>query len=425
MTNLVIGAGLVGITSAYELLKRGQSVTLLEQQEGPALGASFANAGMLTPSMSDPWNSPGVYKYLAKSLFNPSSSMRLKLNAIPSLMGWGAKFLRYSSEPYFNAALKDNFNLTTYSLRKTQDIADKYDLQYCRKSKGTLSIFNTPEDFSVKEGLYNKLSKLGLKCSILNPDEIISLVPSLASIRSQLHKGIHYHQDESGDAHLFCKALLAKYLEAGGQIQYGVSVKSLAISNNKITGVNTESEFIPAKRVVVACGANSPSILKSVNINLDVKPAKGYSLTINVDGVSGLPSLPVLNDAMNVVVTPLGNRLRLVGTAEFAGFDLSIDKKRMAALFEMFEYMYPEIASQVDQNSATPWAGLRPMSCDGKPFIGASKIKGLYINSGQGPLGWTLAMGSANLIADIMLSAPTEIDAKPFSMIRADRNISV
>jgi len=421
MTNLVIGAGLVGITSAYELLKRGQSVTLLEQQEGPALGASFANAGMLTPSMSDPWNSPEVYKYLAKSLFNPSSFMCLRLNAIPSLIGWGAKFLHYSSESYYNAALKDNFNLTTYSLRKTQEIADKYDLQYCRKSKGTLSIFNTSKDFAVKENLYKKLSKLGLKGSILTPDEIISLVPSLASMRSQLYKGIHYHQDESGDAHLFCKALLAKYLEAGGQIRYGVSVKSLAISNKKITGVNTESEFIPATRVVVASGANSPAILKSANINLDVKPAKGYSLTINVDGVSGLPSLPVVNDAMNVVVTPLGNRLRLVGTAEFAGLDLSIDK-RMTTLFEMFECMYPEIASQVDRDSALPWAGLRPMSCDGKPFIGASKIKDLYVNSGQGPLGWTLAMGSANLLADIMLGYPTEINAKPFSMQRSDRN---
>ena len=425
MTNLVIGAGLIGITSAYELLKRGQSVTLLEECEGPALVTSFANAGMLTPSMSDPWNSPGVYKYLAKSLFNPRASMRIRLHAIPSLIGWGSKFLRYSSKHYFQAALKDNYNLTCYSLRKTQEIAEKYNLQYCRDTNGTLSIFNTHEDFSVKESLYQSLQKSGLKCTILSPSEIISLVPSLAPIHSKLYKGIHYYQDESGDAHLFCKELLAKYLAAGGQIKYGISVKSLAVSRNKIIGVNTQSEFIPATQVVVASGANSPAILKSVNVNLDVKPAKGYSLTLNVDGVSGLPSLPVLNDAMNVVITPLGDRLRLVGTAEFAGFDLSIDNARIMQLYEMFEFMYPEIASQVDRESALPWAGLRPMSCDGKPFIGASKIKGLYINSGQGPLGWTLAMGSANILADIMLGSPTEIDAKPFSMLRSDRDISV
>ena len=144
-----------------------------------------------------------------------------------------------------------------------------------------------------------------------------------------------------------------------------------------------------------------------------------------MDGVSGLPALPVLNDAMNVVVTPLGNRLRLVGTAEFAGFDVSVDKKRIASLFEMFEIIYPEVASQVDSESATPWAGLRPMSCDGKPFIGATKIKGLYINSGQVPLGWTLAMGSANLLADTMFNRPTEIDARPFSLLRAHRIMSM
>ena len=425
MTDLVIGAGLMGITSAYELLKRGRSVTILEELEGPALGASYANAGMLTPSMSDPWNSPGVYKYLAKSLFNPSSSMRLRLNTVPSLLGWGSKFLRYSSEPYFKAALKDNFNLTSYSLRKTQEIAERYDLQYCRKSEGTLSIFNTQEDFFIKENLYKSLNKLGLKCSVLNPDEIVSLVPSLSSISSKLYKGIHYHQDESGDAHLFCKALLKKFLELGGQIKYGVPLKSLTIANNKIIGITTDLEYIAASNVVIAAGANSPRLLRSAKVNLDVKPAKGYSLTINVNGVSGLPTLPVLNDAMNVVVTPLGNRLRLVGTAEFAGFDLSADKKRIASLFEMFEIIYPEVASQVDSESATPWAGLRPMSCDGKPFIGATKIKGLYINSGQGPLGWTLAMGSANLLADTMFDTPTEIDARPFSLLRAHRNISM
>jgi len=425
MTNLVIGAGLIGITSAYELLMRGQSVTLLDELEGPALGTSFANAGMLTPSMSDPWNSPGVYKYLVKSLFDPSASMRLRLHAIPSLIGWGTKFLRYSSEPYFQAAIKDNYNLASYSLRKTQEIAEKYDLQYCRNTSGTMSIFRSHKDFSVKESFYQLLKQSGLKCSILSPSEIISLVPSLASIRSELYKGIHYHQDESGDAHLFCRELLEKYLALGGQIKYGVSVKSLAVSRNRVTGVNSQSEFIPATQVVVASGAKSPAILQSADVNLDVKPAKGYSLTINVDGIADLPSLPVLDDAMNVVITPLEDRLRMVGTAEFAGFDLSIDAVRIKKLYEMFEIMYPEIASQVNRESAIPWAGLRPMSCDGKPFIGTSKIKGLYINSGQGPLGWTLAMGSANLLADIMLGSSTEIDAKPFSMLRVDRDTSI
>ena len=423
--NLVIGAGLMGVTSAYELLMRGHSVTLIEELEAPALVTSFANAGILTPSLPEPWNGPGIYKNLVKSLFNPSASMRLRWHAIPSLMGWGIKFLKYSSAAHFKAACHENFRLTSYSLKKTQEIAQKLDLQYCRGRKGTISIFRNHEDFAFKESLYQSLAALGMKCRILSPSEIISMLPSLAGIQSELYKGIHYHDDEFGDAHLFCRELCKKFIEAGGKIKYGISVKSIALKNDQVIGVNTQDGFLRGDRVVVAAGTKSPTILKTANVHLDVKPAKGYSVTMKIDDHEIMPSLPMLDDAMNVVFTPLGNRLRMVGTAEFAGFDTSIDPVRINRLFEMLEMVFPDIANSINRDDAELWAGLRPMSCDGKPFIGECEIKGLFVNSGQGPLGWTLAMGSANMLADIVSDVATTIDARPFSMNRFDRNISV
>jgi len=423
--NLVIGAGLMGITSAYEMLMRGHSVTLIEELRAPALVTSFANAGMLTPSMPEPWNGPGVYKNLAKSLFNPSASMRLRWHAIPSLMGWGIKFLKYSSAAHFKAACRENFHLTTYSLRKTQEIAQKLDLQYCRGRKGTISIFRNHEDFSFKESLYQSLAPLGMNCKILSPSEIVSILPNLAGVQSELYKGIHYHDDEFGDAHLFCRELSKKFIEAGGKIKYGISVKSITIENNKVIGINTQDGFLRGDRVVVAAGTKSPEILKTAGVHLDVKPAKGYSVTMKIDDNKILPALPMLDDAMNVVFTPLGDRLRMVGTAEFSGFDTSVDVLRINRLFEALEMMFPEIASNINRDDAEMWAGLRPMSCDGKPFIGECEIKGLFVNSGQGPLGWTLAMGSANMLADIISDVATTIDARPFSMNRFDRDASV
>ena len=176
---------------------------------------------------------------------------------------------------------------------------------------------------------------------------------------------------------------------------------------------------------MVAAGTKSPTILKTADVHLDVKPAKGYSVTMKIDDHKIMPSLPMLDDAMNVVFTPLGNRLRMVGTAEFAGFDTSIDPVRINKLFEMLEMVFPDIANSINRDDAELWAGLRPMSCDGKPFIGECEIKGLFVNSGQGPLGWTLAMGSANMLADIVSDVATTIDARPFSMNRFDRDISV
>jgi len=416
MTTLIIGGGLMGLTTAQVLIEQGENVCVLEAGEGVALETSFANGGLLTPSMPEPWNSPGVYKLLAASLFDPRSSMKLRLRTIPSLFGWGIQFLRHSTQRRYEKACIDNFSLGTFSLAKTQEITERLNLDYCRATGGTLGVFRTHADFAEKEWVCMFLKDLGMNYSVLTADEMIALVPALAEIREQIYNGILYADDECGDAHLFCRELERVFGDAGGKIEFDVAVSAFRVENKKIIGVETSAGFKSADRVVVAAGTASPALLSSVGISLPVKPVKGYSVTIDVSGVDQLPTIPVLDDAMHAAITPLGNRLRMVGTAEFTGFDTSINPLRADSLYDMLESILPGVAAQLDRSKAQPWAGLRPMSYDGKPFIGPCEIDGLFVNSGHGHLGWTMAMGSAHLLAQQMSASPLSVDARPFSL---------
>jgi D-amino-acid dehydrogenase len=425
MTTLIIGGGLMGLTTAHVLMEQGEDVCILEAGCGVALETSYANGGMLTPSMPEPWNSPGIYKHLAASLFNPRSSMKLRLRAIPSLFGWGIRFLSHSTQQHYEKACIDNFALASYSLSKTREITERLNLEYCRASGGTLGVFRNQADFAEKEWVCKFLKDLGMNYAVLTADEMISVVPALADTREQIYNGILYSDDECGDAHLFCRELEREYCNGGGTIDFGVSVSALRCEQGKITGVETSSGFRPANSVVVAAGTKSPALLSTAGVSLAVKPVKGYSVTIDVSGIDDVPTIPVLDDSMHAGMTPLGNRLRMVGTAEFTGFDTSINPVRADNLYDMFEKILPGIAAQVDRSKAEPWAGLRPMSYDGKPFIGPCDIDGLFVNCGQGHLGWTMAMGSAHLLAQQISGKAVPVNDRPFSLDVAMRHSGI
>jgi D-amino-acid dehydrogenase len=255
-----------------------------------------------------------------------------------------------------------------------------------------------------------------MRFSALDSNGIVALEPSLEDVRHDLVAGIHFVDDEFGDARQFCTELAGSIVASGGTIDTDTQVTEILASRGRVTGLRTHREVISADRVVLAAGPWSRRLSKPLGLSLPVQPAKGYSVTIDITGLDGAPRIPVLDDTMHAGVTPLDHRLRLVGTAEFTGFDSRVQQLRVDNLFDLLQALFPKIDARVDRAKARPWAGLRPMSADGKPVIGRTPVEGLYLNTGHGQLGWTMAAGSAEVLADLMQGTTPAIDTTPFAL---------
>ena len=415
---VIIGGGLQGLATANALLDRGESVLILEKEEDTGSATSFANAGMLTPSQSSPWNSPSDILKILSGIGRKDSPMVLSPSAIPSLLFWGLKFLRNSTKKRFIAISKNGFELASYSRSLTKEIREKESFEYDNNDNGTLKIFHSQEalDRSVE---ITKILNSSISMNVMGSRDISLVEPALAPIANQLVGGIHYPEDEIGDAYKFCKLLEDLVRFKGGRILVNTDIKKILINKGKVNGVITDRAILQTKRVVVAAGSWSHALLKQVGLRLPVRPVKGYSLTLDTAGLNDKPKLAVLDENTHTAVTPLGNRIRIAGTAEFAGFDDNIHPKRITYLNKMLESIYPKLYSQLDLEEGRLWYGFRPMSADGLPFLGKTKIDGLFVNSGQGQSGWTLAMGSASLVADLIVNKSTDIDPSPFLASRS------
>ena len=414
MQTLIIGGGIIGLATAQVLVERGENVHVLEAREGVGLETSFANGGLLTPSLPEPWNGPGVHRHLAASLFRSSASMQLRFRAIPSLMSWGVAFLRNSTANRFYAATEDNYRLAVYSRDKTRALTEKLELDYDLLDSGTLYLFQDAEAMAERQAICDHLATLGLTSRNIDRDEIREIEPTLKDCADKFSGAIWFPDDAIGDAHLFCKELARTVVAGGGEIDTGMRVSKLICDRAGALGVDTNRGRIDAQRIIIAAGVHRPALLRSVACSLAVKPAKGYSLTFDCTDLGDLPDVAIVDGAAHSAISRFGRRIRIVGTADFAGFDKSISQSRVDQLFAVLESSLPALAAKVDRGAGQVWAGLRPMSNDGRPFIGAGNIEGLFINVGHGALGWTMAMGSAHLLADQILDRATEIDVNPF-----------
>lgn len=414
MATVVIGGGLVGLSTAQALIDRGEEVLVIEANEAVGSETSFANGGMLTPSLPEPWNGPGVFSHLLTSLFVPGASMKLRLSAIPSLLTWGAGFIRHSRrQSYYDAAL-DNYRLAMFSLEKTREVADRLGLKFDYAESGTLCVYCEEQALAARLDLCGRLSSAGLNSRRVSIDELTEIEPALTPTRDRLAGGIWLPDDAKGDAHLYCRELAEVIQRQGGQIRLGARVEALRLDADGVHSVSIANEEFATRRVVISAGAGSRALLRSVGVGLPVQPAKGYSITVAGNGLGMLPTVAIADDATHTVFTALGGRLRVAGTAEFAGYDKSLPRSRINALFGALEAVLPEIAARVRRDDSAEWAGLRPMSNDGRPFVGPTKIPGLFLNTGHGALGWTMAMGSGHLVADHVLGNEPGVDGRPF-----------
>ena len=412
MKVLVIGSGLIGVTSAYYLKCQGHDVVVVDRASGPGLETSFANGALLTPSMSEPWNAPGSWRVLLASLAQPSSPLKLRLHAIPSLAGWGLEFLRNSEPDIFRRNTLTNLRFAMHSLQVMNLLREHTGVAYGRSAKGTLRLFRDATSFAEALVNANRLVDSGIRFKQLSSSAMTALEPSLAPIAKSVVGAIHYESDETGDAHAFCVAL-AEYLgRQGVHFHFGKSVKELEVRSSRVESVIADGEKFTADRYVVAAGSYSTPIFSHVGLHLPVRPAKGYSVTFDMRDRPASLRIPVVDDQLHAVVVPVGNSIRAAGTAEFAGYRRNMDSARIRNLLRLACQILPE--ESLDPQTARPWCGLRPMSADGVPIIGPTPIANLWVNTGHGHLGWTLAAGSAKLLAELVSDTKPSTDPTPF-----------
>ncbi|PLX54617.1 MAG: hypothetical protein C0629_16890 [Chromatiales bacterium] len=418
MRAVVIGAGLIGLTTALFLRRHGAEVVVVDRADGPGAETSFANGGLLTPSMADPWNAPGILGKMLRWIGHESAPVLLRPHALPALGAWGIAFLRQSRPQRFRENLLRNVRLANYSLSVMAGLRDEYEFAYDGACSGSLKLLRDTVALEQATAMAESLVSHGVRFQSLDRAATVALEPALAPVADEVAGSLFFPDDESGDAHRFCCAVAEVLRRLGVTLRFGLEVESLRKQGGRMTGVVTAQGVLEADVYVVAAGSYSTQLLRPLGLRLPVRPAKGYSITLPVEGLQQRPRLPVVDDALHAVVVPLGHRLRVAGTAEFAGFDRTLRPQRIDNLRYLLRQTYPEIAASLDAAPVQAWTGLRPMSADGVPLIGVTSIGSLFLNTGHGPLGWTLAAGSAKALADKIMGQPPGFDIGEYSPAR-------
>jgi len=418
---LVVGGGLIGVLTAWYLAERGFQVAVLERREGTALETSYANGGLVTPSQSDPWNAPGTLLHLLRWLGREDSPLLLRPRALPGMWRWGLEFLFASRAAHWWRAAEANLRLGLYSVAALKALRASLKLEYEALSVGTLKVFRDRDSLERSTVLARSLAPLGLEYKTLDAAATVDMEPLLAPLTEKLAGAIHYPADESGDAQLFTRQLERHARDAGVRFQFGAEVKSVRADGGAVSSVATGAGELTADVYVLAAASASPALAAPLGIRLPIYPVKGYSVTLpGMDWTRRL-SMPLVDFEQKVVITPLGQRLRIAGTAEFAGYDLTLNRRRCAHILRHALELVPEIASQAEHVEAQHWAGLRPMTCDGPPVVGATAYPNLFINAGHGPLGWTLGAGSSRALADLVAGRKPELELAPYRPARFAR----
>ena len=404
MKVIVMGAGVIGVTSAWYLAKAGHEVTVLERNASAASETSFANGGQISVSHAEPWANPAAPLKMLKWLGKEDAPLLFRLRADPAQWSWGLRFLRECSAARSTHNMIQLVNLGTYSRDSLQALRAETGIEYDHLSQGILHYYTSAKEFDAALEPARIMRELGCERRVIDADEVLRIEPALAPIRAQLAGATYTSADESGDAQLFT-ANLAKRCEAlGVRFRYGVRVQRLHAEGGRMASVEIADEqggyqFESADAYVLALGSYSRAIAQSVGVRLDVYPAKGYSATLPVLDPARAPTVSLTDDEYKVVFSRFGDRLRVAGTAEFNGYSTELNRVRCDALIARTMEVFPGVSRP---ELASYWTGLRPATPGNVPYIGRSAVPGLYLNTGHGTLGWTHGCGSGRAIADII-----------------------
>jgi D-amino-acid dehydrogenase len=414
MKVLILGGGVVGVTSAYLLASRGFEVEVIERQKECGRETSYANGGQLSYSHAEPWANPGALIKVAKWMFKDDAPLVFRPRADLDMIKWGLRFLANCTDARTKSNSVSLLRLGLYSKKMMEKIRVFSGIEFNNIREGILHVFSDPKEFGAAIAQARFQEKFGCPSEVCDIKRCITLEPALEHAGKELVGGIYDSIDESGDIFVFTQKLAALCeREFKVKFSYDTSVESIETSGDTITGIKTSKGLMKADSYVMSLGSYTPLYLKPIGINVPIYPMKGYSITFSGDATY-IPTISITDTELKLVYSRLGDKLRVAGTAEFAGYNNEIVAKRIKPIFEASLNLFPK----ANLKTIMEWACLRPSTPDGPPIIGKTKYKNLFMNTGHGTLGWTQAAGSASLLADIMENRPTEISLDGFTVDR-------
>jgi D-amino-acid dehydrogenase len=414
---MVLGGGVIGVTTAYYLASAGHEVTVVDRQAEPGLETSFANAGEVSPGYASPWAGPGVPIKAIKWLLMKHGPLVLRPKLDPAMWAWLIKMLRNCTSVRYAVNKSRMIPLAEYSRDCLRALRVEEAIHYDERSRGTLQLFRAQAQVDGTGRDIAVLKQYGVPYEVLDRDGCICAEPALAAVRDKIAGGLRLPQDETGDCHMFTLALAARAARLGVQFRLGTTIERLMADASGITGVATSAGVLRADAYVVALGSWSPRLLGPIGISIPVYPVKGYSITVPIADPDAAPVSTVMDESYKVAITRLGDRIRVGGTAEVSGYSDTLSSARRATLDHSLTDLFPRGGRLAE---ASFWSGLRPMTPDGPPVIGATRVANLHLNTGHGTLGWTMACGSARVLSDLLSGRKPEVDTAELALTRYD-----
>ncbi len=419
---IVLGSGVIGTTTAWYLAQRGARVTVLDRQPAAALETSYANAGQVSPGYSTPWAAPGIPLKAMKWLLQRHAPLSIRPDGSLFQWRWMLEMLRNCHPERYSVNKERMMRLSEYSRDSLRALRSDTGLAYEERSRGTLQLFRTQAQFDAAARDIAVLEACGVPYELLDAARVADAEPALAQAGGKLAGGLRLPNDETGDCHLFTTRLAEMARAAGVDFRFGVDVRELLTAGGSVTGVRvgsgSQSEVLAADRYVLAFGSYSRPMAASLGLDLPVYPVKGYSLTVPLTDASAAPVSTVLDETYKVAVTRFDDRIRVGGMAELGGFDLRLNPRRRETLELVVRDLFP---GSGDLARAEFWTGLRPMTPDSTPIVGATAYPELYLNTGHGTLGWTMACGAGQLVADLVSGRQPALRHDDLSLSRYGR----
>lgn len=415
MRVLVLGSGVIGTTSAWYLRQAGFDVSVVDRQPGPALETSFANAGQLSFGYTSPWAAPGVPFKAIKWLFEEHAPLAIRPTGDLGQYRWLWQMLRNCTSARYAVNKARMVRVSDYSRDCINELRAATGIDYEGRQLGTTQLFRTQQQLDAAAQDIEVLRQYGVPYEVLDRQGIARVEPALASRTDLLVGALRLPEDQTGDCQLFTRKLAALAAAAGVEFRFDQDISAIQGDGDRITGVRINGELETADHYVLALGSYSPQLLAPLGMHLPVYPLKGYSLTLPITNAAMAPNSTILDESFKIAITRFEDRIRVGGMAEVAGFDLSLEPRRRATLEKVVKDLYPEGG---DLSKASFWTGLRPATPDGTPVIGATPYRNLFLNTGHGTLGWTMAAGSGRYLADLMSGKSPQISTEGLDIFR-------